>query len=33
MIHYRKDNYGIVTLTLDMSGETVNTINHQSYRG
>ena len=29
MIHYRKDNYGIVTLTLDMSGETVNTINHQ----
>ncbi len=32
MIHYRKDNYGIVTLTLDMSKQSVNTINQQIAR-
>lgn len=32
MIHYRKDNYGIVTLTLDMSKERVNTINQKIAR-
>jgi 3-hydroxyacyl-CoA dehydrogenase/enoyl-CoA hydratase/3-hydroxybutyryl-CoA epimerase len=29
MIHYRKDKYGIVTLTLDMSKQSVNTINQK----
>jgi 3-hydroxyacyl-CoA dehydrogenase/enoyl-CoA hydratase/3-hydroxybutyryl-CoA epimerase len=29
MILYKKDNYGIVTLTLDMSGQSVNVINSE----